>query len=153
MLIAGGGGGSSSSASGWPGLDVPADVQEMDKEAVLDLADELQGVLDDLQSRSPGSWNHVTEHATHAASGQAFGKWDVGMQMHESYIDAHDKIMGCYGELIGQLHAAIQTLRIEAGDLEATDQASMMQGDVPTAGGYPASTGGSDVVTTPGMNT
>lgn len=153
MLIAGGGGGSSSSASWWPGLDVPADTQEMDPDAVRELADELQGVLDDLTGRSPGSWNHVNEKATAAASGQngsAFGLWDLGVQMHETYIDAHDKIMGCYSELIGQLQAAIQTLRVEVGDLEATDQGSMIQGDVPPTSyaGAPAS----DVVVQPGMS-
>lgn len=152
MLIAGGGGGSSSSASWWPGLDVPADKQEMDPDAVRELADELQGLLDDLQRNSPGSPNDLYDKASRATGGEAFGRWDVGVEMQASYIDAHDKIMTCYNELVGQLAAAINTLRIEVGDLEATDQANMMQGDVPTTG-YPASTGGSDVVTTPGMNT
>lgn len=152
MLIHGGGGGASSSESWWPGLDVPADRQEMDPDALRGLADELQSLLDDLQRNSPGSPNDLFQKASQATGGEAFGRWDVGVELQASYIDAHDKIMTCYNELVGQLAAAVQTLRIEAGDLEATDQASMMQGDIPTTG-YPVNMGGGGVVTTPGMNT
>lgn len=152
MLILGGGGGSSSSESWWPGLDVPADKQEMDSDAVRELADELQGLLDDLQRNSPGSPNDLFEKASRATGGEAFGRWDVGVEMQATYIDAHDKIMTCYNELVGQLAAAIQTLRVEAGDLEATDQANVMRNDVPTTSSA-VSAGGGGVVATPGMNT
>lgn len=117
MLIAGGGGGSALSESWWPGLNVPADVQEMDPDAMRELADELQSVLDDLQRNSPGSPQDVGEKAMRATGGEAFGRWDVGVEMQTSYVDAHDKIMACYNELVVQLAAAIQTLRVEAGDL------------------------------------
>lgn len=151
MLIAGGGGGSGSSESWWPGLDVSADVQEMDADAVRELADELQAVLDDLQRNSPGSPADVQEKGTQAATAESFGRWDVGVEMQNGYVDAHEKIMNCYSEMVGQLAAAIQTLRIEVGDLQATDQANVIQGEVPTTtAGYPAGNG--DVVTTPGMN-
>jgi hypothetical protein len=151
VLIAGGGGGSASSESWWPGLDVPADVQEMDPDAMRELADELQGLLDDLQRNSPGSPQDLNDKAMRATGGEAFGRWDVGVAMQASYVDAHDKIMTCYHELVTQLAAAIQALRVEAGELEETDRSNVIRGEVPDTTGYPASPRG-DVVTTPGMN-
>lgn len=143
--------GSVSSESNWPGLDVPAGVQEMDTDAMLEIADELQAILDDLLDEfSPGSRLDLQKKAEQAAG--YFGQWDTAMQMQESYNEAHVKIMECYDGLLFQMDQAIRTLRSEAGEIEAVDQRNVMTVDVPGAG-YPSGAGGTgDVQVTPGVD-